>query len=210
MGIGGKVKKIAIAKKDGFGHEKPYEGNTNDWITPKWIIDSFSKESDGEHFFDLDPCASLTQPWACAKNSYTEKDNGLIQKWNGTVWLNQPYGSNVGLWAEKLANHGDGVMLIFARVETSAWFDKIFPFANGFLFPRGRIVFHLPDGSLPRNKKGHIASAGAPSVLVAYGERSRIALINLCRSGMVDEFGVFRQSVFFPEAYVTKNFTEDK
>lgn len=30
-------------KLDGFGHENPVEGFTNDWITPLWIIQSFNR-----------------------------------------------------------------------------------------------------------------------------------------------------------------------
>ena len=45
--------------------------------------------------------------------------NGLLQDWWGTVYCNPPYGSHVGIWMRKMAEHGDGIALIFARIETS-------------------------------------------------------------------------------------------
>lgn len=165
-------------KQDGFGHEKPNEGNTNDWITPKWIIDAFDTKSDGKMFFDLDPCISMTQPWKTAIMGYNEKIDGLAQEWSGTVYCNPPYGPHVGKWVKKMSAHNDGIMLIFARLETKVWQDGIFTTADGFLFPNRRISFYKPDGT-----KG--SSAGAPSAFVAWGEKCRSALIELCDNGMI-------------------------
>ena len=61
---------------DGFGHEAPFEGATNDWITPKYIIDALGP-------FDLDPCASASQPWSCAVLSYSPPDR---RAGDGVVW----------------------------------------------------------------------------------------------------------------------------
>lgn len=80
-------------KLDGFGHEKPNEGETNDWITPAWIIDAFR---DNGHVFDLDPCQSLTQPWLTARAGYTVKNDGLGQKWHGFVYCNPSYDTSKG------------------------------------------------------------------------------------------------------------------
>lgn len=53
-------------------HTRPFNGKTNDWITPKWLIDALGP-------FDLDPCASTRQPWPCAKRSYMGwRQNGRI------------------------------------------------------------------------------------------------------------------------------------
>ena len=80
------------------------------------------------------------------------------------MWLNPPY-STVGPWMQALARHGNGIALVFARCETSWWFDHVWPHADGFLFLRGRLNFHLVDGST--SKTGH--NSGGPSVLIAYG-----------------------------------------
>ena len=186
-----------MAKKDGFGHEKPHEGETNDWITPKWIIDAFDNKADnGRMFFELDPCISMTQPWQTAESGYNAAENGLLQEWYGTVWCNPPYGANVGIWARMMAKHNNGIMLIFARLETAVWFDDIFTTANGFLFPKGRIAFYRPDGT-----RGH--EAGAPSAFVSWGDKARSTLIELCDEGMKDDKGNIRSSAFLDAAFYT-------
>ena len=103
-----------MTKKDGFGHEKPNRGETNDWITPKWIIDAFYGLSGDGLFFDLDPCVSTSQPWVTARDGYNEAQNGLLQNWYGMVWCNPPYGANVGAWARQMAKHGNGIMLLLS------------------------------------------------------------------------------------------------
>jgi hypothetical protein len=120
--------------------------------------------------FDLDPCASLTQPWPTAVKSYTVKDNGLLQVWQGRVWLNPPYGLIATQWLRRLAEHGNGIALIFARVETDMFFSQVWERADALRFIRGRLYFHRPDGTrAPYN-------SGAPSVLIAYGLENASAL----------------------------------
>jgi len=173
-----------MTKQDGFGHERPFEGITNDWITPKWIIDAF-----GIGYFDLDPCASVTQPWICGKKAFTIKQDGLNCRWFGNIWLNPPYGPYTHKWVERLIGHGQGIALIFARVETKLWQDFIFPTAHGFLFPRKRIQFCRPDGTTPKS------SGGAPSALIAWGNDNREKLIELCDSGLIS--GAFMDKAFY-------------
>lgn len=163
---------MVIKKNRGFGHEQPHEGRTNDWITPPWIITAFDSLSIPP-FFDLDPCASVTQPWPCAARSFTVADDGLAQEWTGRIWLNPPYGPHAAQWVRKLAAHGNGIALLFARTETRLWQDDIFPTASAFLFLRRRVSFHRPDGTLPKS------NSGAPSVLIAWGDHCEWALRSL-------------------------------
>lgn len=170
---------MTLLKKDGFGHENPYEGDSNDWITPKWIIDGLTVRI-GAPSFDLDPCASLTQPWPCANRHYTVQDDGLLSEWAGGVWLNPPYGPHTATWIEKMAKYPDGgIALIFARTETRLWQEHIFPTASGFLFPNKRIAFYRPDGTLPKS------SSGAPSALISWGEDFRERLMDAWEKGTV-------------------------
>jgi DNA N-6-adenine-methyltransferase (Dam) len=139
---------------------------TDDWITPKFLLNRLT--NDGQKMFDLDPCACMTQPWPCATKSYTKSDDGLLRVWIGEVWLNPPYGKLAARWLKRLAEHGNGVALIFARTDTKMFFEHIWFKASALLFIKGRMTFNRGDGSAP--KMGH--NSGGPSVLIAYGEDS--------------------------------------
>ena len=139
LGIGGHQSAVAIS---------------DDWITPPEILEDLGP-------FDLDPCASKTQPWPTAERMYDE--SGLLLPWEGMVWLNPPYGREAAVWLERLAAHSQGIALIFARTETDSFFRWVWEEASALLFLRGRLTFYRPDGSKPK------ANSGAPSVLVAYG-----------------------------------------
>jgi hypothetical protein len=144
------------------GHESPV-AKTMDWITPQWILSPLGE-------FDVDPCASKTQPWPTAKLMVRLPDDGLAKEWAGRVWLNPPYGRETGAWLKRLAEHGNGIALVFARTETRMFRDSVWPFASGLLFLQGRVQFCRPDGSTVRT-----SNAGAPSVLIGYGsENARI------------------------------------
>jgi hypothetical protein len=136
------------------GHERAYQGATNTWLTPPHIIKSLGE-------FDLDPCASLDRPWDTAKRHYTEIEDGLVQRWEGRVYLNPPYGPNTAIWLRKMKAHNNGVVLIFARTETKMYFESIWDYCSGILFLAGRIKFCYPDGTPG-------GPAGGPSVLISY------------------------------------------
>ena len=100
------------------------------------------------------------------KRSRRESD-WLLLRWRGRVWLNPPYGQQdvVGPWMRRMAEHGNGTALIFARTETEIFFETVWLAAKACLFLEGRLHFHYPDGSRAKH------NGGAPSVLVAYGSR---------------------------------------
>lgn len=142
--------------KKGFAHERGVEGETNTWLTPPEMIRDLGP-------FDLDPCAAVGQPWPTATTQYTVRDDGLSKPWNGYVWMNPPYGPNTGYWLERLAEHGNGIALVFARTETAAFFNHVWGHASAIRFIRGRVSFHRTSGK-------RMDPAPAPSVLIAYGE----------------------------------------
>jgi len=147
------------------GHEgSGGKGKSDDWITPKWIIDELGP-------FDLDPCESDYQPWPCAANGY-HKPEGLLLPWQGRVWCNPPYGQQLGDWLERCAKHGNAIALTFARTETRHFFGGVWGKARGVLFLRGRVKFHRPDGTPG-------AAGTGPSVLIAYGEENAARLREL-------------------------------
>lgn len=136
---------------------------TDEWLTPPWILDALG----GAGSFDLDPCAPLEQPWPTARRTYTLLDNGLLLPWDGRVWLNPPYHRRtIGRWLGRMAAHGRGTALIFARTDTDAFHRFVWQACTALLFLAGRLDFHRPDGSIPRTRA---SNSGAPAVLVAYG-----------------------------------------
>lgn len=153
------------------GHQNPVS-QTDDWITPRWIAEALGP-------FNLDPCECDPQPWKLADVGFSIKrgENGLVLPWSGSVFVNPPY-SDPTPWAKKMAEHGDGVFLTFARVETAWWQDWVWPHASAIWFPRGRLTFCFPDGKpAPYN-------SGGPTALIAYGDRCDLLL-----EGLMQEFG---------------------
>ncbi|WP_206081341.1 DNA N-6-adenine-methyltransferase [Mariprofundus ferrooxydans] len=153
---------LGIAGKGMSGHQTSH-ASTHEWLTPPEIIRALGH-------FDLDPCAPETRPWPTAGKHYTFEDNGLVQEWSGRVWMNPPYGDFVHDWMRRMVNHGNGIVLIFARTETATFFNYVWPHAHAILFIKGRLRFHKVDGSKAKN------GGGAPSVLIAYGEDNADAL----------------------------------
>ena len=149
--------------KTGMGSHQSAKMKNDEWLTPPEIIKSLGS-------FDLDPCSPIDRPWPTAGKHYTIQDNGLMLPWEGRVWCNPPYGREAEEWIERLAAHGNGIALIFARTETEMFFRQVWGKADAILFIQGRLFFHYVDG---RKAK---ANSGAPSCLIAYGKENVKAL----------------------------------
>lgn len=156
----------------GMGSHQSARMAKDEWLTPPHIIQTLG-------YFDLDPCAPIDRPWPTAGRHYTIEDDGLRQPWRGRVWLNPPYGRESGKWLARLAQHGQGTALIFARTETALWFDHVWPMASAILFLKGRLHFHHVNGTRAA------ANAGAPSALVAYGQGDALMLRLACGAGRI-------------------------
>lgn len=146
--------------------ERSREGNTNVWLTPRYILADLGP-------FDLDPCAAggdyAWRPWDTAKEHYTW--GGLDKPWHGMVWVNPPYGPHAADWLKFLADYNHGMALTFARTETESFFKHVWTRSAGILFVKRRIHFHRPDGSKDRH-------TAAPSVLIGYGDEALRRLAN--------------------------------
>lgn len=143
--------------RGGFTHDRRTAKSSDEWYTPPAVFDALGLT------FDLDPAApSGGVPWVPATRYFSKRDDGLAQPWDGSrVWLNPPYGRATDRWLGKLADHGDGLALVFARTDT-AWFQRVATEATALCFIGGRLRFHRPDGS-PGD------TAPSPSLLVAFG-----------------------------------------
>lgn len=147
----------------GIGSHQSARMLNDEWLTPPHVLAALGD-------FDLDPCSPVERPWPTAGQHLTVHDNGLARPWNGRVWLNPPYGKEAAQWLERLAAHGKGTALIFARTETSMFFDHVWTKADALLFLRGRLHFHYVTGARAA------ANSGAPSVLIAYGQADAVTL----------------------------------
>lgn len=131
---------------------------TDEWYTPRYIVESLGP-------FDLDPCAPLVPIYRTATTTmYNKEDNGLIQEWQGRVWLNPPYSRPlIDKFVNKLAEHGNGIALPFNRCDTQLFQKTIFEKADAIMFLSGRVKFLRPDGD-------NAGTPGTGSVLIAFGE----------------------------------------
>ena len=115
-----------------------FSSNSIYWETPQDFFDRL----DAEFHFTLDVCA--TPENAKCERYYTERDNGLMQPWQGACWMNPPYGREIGRWVRKAyfaAQAGATVVcLVPARTDTAWWHDYVMR-ANEIRFVRGRLRF---------------------------------------------------------------------
>jgi hypothetical protein len=148
----------------GFSDNHPNGNNGREkrWLTPPFVVESLGA-------FDLDPCGAPGHDLAKQTFIPERNEDGLALPWEGRVWLNPPYGEEAGPFISKLAEHGDGVLLYFARTDTKVFQDEILGKADAIFFLRGRLSFLDFYGNVTGN-------ANAPSVLVAYGKNNVDAL----------------------------------
>lgn len=147
------------------------------WLTPPEFIEALGP-------FDLDPCCPAYMPWTTATRMISLPTDGLAEKWEGRVWCNPPYGREAVKWLEKMADHGNGYSLTFARTEAKWFWNTIWMKASAVLFIKGRVHFYSEGGiRAPVN-------AGAPSVIAAYGEINAVKL-RYCKidGAYVDRWG---------------------
>lgn len=114
---------------------------SDNWETPPEVFEPLNKEFN----FTLDVCASKDN--AKCKSYYDVDDDGLRCLWQGTCWMNPPYGRQIAKWVKKAYEsslHGATVVcLVPARTDTSWWHD--YCMKGEVRFIRGRIYF-LKDG----------------------------------------------------------------
>ena len=79
--------------------------------TPQWLVDQLAREFGP---FDLDPAATAAN--AKAPRFYTRDQDGLSQPWAGRIWLNPPYGREIGAWMRRAAQAGAEGHLVVALV----------------------------------------------------------------------------------------------
>lgn len=102
---------------------------------------------------DLDPCSEGgARPTVPAARHFTQREDGLSQRWAGRVYMNPPYGREIEGWISKLCEEHvtgrvvEAITLVPARTDTE-WFERL----RGYIccFIRGRLAFTGNDSPAP-------------------------------------------------------------
>ena len=118
------------------------------WATPP----AWFEYLDLEFGFTLDPCCQ--HETAKCKKHYTVEEDGLSKSWrNERVFMNPPYGKEIGNWMKKAHteardNEALVVCLVPARVDTN-WWHSFADKATEVRFPKGRLKFDGAENSAP-------------------------------------------------------------
>lgn len=122
-----------------------FSSSSDNWPTPKKLFE----ELDQEFGFTLDPCAS-TENAKCAR-FFSVQEDGLTQEWTGVVFMNPPYGREIGKWMKKAfesSTQGATVVcLIPSRTDTQWWHE--YAMRGEIRFIKGRLYFGDSVGRAP-------------------------------------------------------------
>lgn len=118
-----------------------YTSATAEWATPQAFFDQVSEEFGT---FDLDVCATKTN--TKVNRFFSAVDGGgLAEEWLGLVWMNPPYGREIGRWIRKAYESAllgaTVVCLLPSRTDTAWWHDYVMK-AREIRFIRGRLHFN--------------------------------------------------------------------
>jgi len=88
---------------------------------------------------------------AKCKRYFTPDENGLKQRWEGTCWMNPPYGREIEKWMKKAYESSlEGatvVCLVPARTDTRWWHR--YSLRGEIRYLRGRLKFGQSPNSAP-------------------------------------------------------------
>jgi phage N-6-adenine-methyltransferase len=145
---------------------------SDNWPTPRWVVDLLAREFTPSGFFDLAPAAEPSN--AKAVEYFTEADDGLAQPWHGRCWLNPPYGRVIGDWLAKARREVDCgnaslvVALVAARVDTR-WFRQAAAAASLLRLWPGRIRFGVDTPGYSRQHVSELHNAPFACAVLVFG-----------------------------------------
>ena len=140
-----------------------FMSRSEDWGTPQDLFDKLN----AEFHFTLDAAASDEN--AKCLRYFTKLHDGLKQDWRKeTVFLNPPYGKDIGKWMAKCLDArrkgATVVALVHARTDTHWFHDSVYGHAE-IRFIKGRLKF------VPADPYKKATSATFPSILCIYRPR---------------------------------------
>ena len=126
-------------------NKEMFTSNTDLWATPI----EFYKKLDEIYKFTLDVCA--THENAKCDKYFTKEIDGLQQQWNGSVWMNPPYGKEIIKWMKKAYESSlqgaTVVCLVPSRTDTRWWHE--YAMKGNITFIKGRLKFGDAKNSAP-------------------------------------------------------------
>jgi phage N-6-adenine-methyltransferase len=124
-----------------------FTSKTDMWATPQDFFDKLNEE----FHFELDVCA--TKENAKCDRWFGQDIDGLKQNWNyERVWMNPPYGREIGKWVKKASEAMGGVVvcLLPARTDTRYFHNYIYKNPRAEIrFLKGRLKFGGSKNSAP-------------------------------------------------------------
>ena len=140
-----------------------FSSKDQSWAPPAWLFDRLN----ADHHFDLDAAATEATT-LCPSFIGPEQDALTMENWPGKrVWLNPPYGRQVGHFVAKAKEQAAlgklVVVLIFARTDTRWWHDHAMN-AQDIYLVKGRLRF---------TKSGkEQGAAPAPSAILVFNGKT--------------------------------------
>ena len=147
-----------------------FSSATVEWSTPQHIFDGLN----AEFRFDLDVCATVEN--AKCDRFFDKGDDGLKQKWTGTIWMNPPYGRDIAKWMQKAFESSlEGatvVCLVPARPDTQWWHN--YATRGEIRSYKGRLKFGGAENAAPFGSAVVVFRPPVPNdKLNRYGQEER-------------------------------------
>ena len=129
-----------------------HNSGNNERYTPEYII-QLARKTMGE--IDVDPasCEIANNSLVKATKYFDKQANGLIQEWNGRIWLNPPYERKlIDAFVDKLLEEyrrgrtTQAIVLTHNASETR-WYGRLLEEATAICIVSGRIRFYAINDS---------------------------------------------------------------
>ena len=138
-----------------------HSSDSHEWYTPKKYIEAVRSVLGN---IDIDPASNeIANQTVQATTFYSVSDDGLSKNWQGSVFLNPPYGktngkSNQGVWVKKLIDQYEAgickqaIVLVNASTHTR-WFSKLWKYP--ICFTNHKIRFYSYNHTINQPTHGN-------------------------------------------------------